>query len=194
LTTQESQTPLRILYRQCPIVPALRKPEHLDAALAAHGKVVYLLTGNPENCEPMMRGVRAAGKLPIVNLDLMNGLARDKYAVNYLKRCGAAGIISTHGDTLRHVRSIGLYAIQRTFLVDSGAMEAIAAQLKNAPVDALEVLPAQVAYKLLDRARSVAPETLVTGGGLIDNLKEAEELLLQGLSAVSIGNPEMWIA
>jgi glycerol-3-phosphate responsive antiterminator len=31
------------------------------------------------------------------------------------------------------------------------------------------------------------------GGGLIQNMKEAEELLAQGLSAVSISNPQMWI-
>jgi hypothetical protein len=32
------------------------------------------------------------------------------------------------------------------------------------------------------------------GGGLIYTLKEAEDLLLQGLDAVSIGNPQMWIS
>jgi glycerol uptake operon antiterminator len=191
--TSENRIPLLILLQQTPIIPAVRKPEHLDLALKAHGKVIYFLTGNPENCESMIQTVLAAGKVPIVNLDLLNGFARDKFAVNYLKRCGACGIISTHVDVLRHVHSIGLYAIQRTFLIDSGAMDTITAQLKNTPVDALEVLPAQVAYRLLDRMRSIFPDTVITGGGLIDTMKEVEELLLQGLVAVSIGNPEMWI-
>jgi glycerol-3-phosphate responsive antiterminator len=31
------------------------------------------------------------------------------------------------------------------------------------------------------------------GGGLIWTMKEAEELLSQGLDAVSISNPEMWL-
>lgn len=190
----ENQIPLRILLQQTPIIPAVRKPEHLDLALQAHGKVIYFLTGNPENCESMIQQVLATEKVPIVNLDLLNGLARDKFAVNYLKHCGARGIISTHVDTLRHARSIGLYSVQRTFLVDSGAMDTISAQLKNTQVDALEVLPAQVAHKLLDRVRSISPDTVVTGGGLIGTLKEVEDLLLQGLAAVSIGNPEMWIA
>jgi len=192
--TSENRIPLRILLQQTPIIPAVRNPEHLDLAIKAHGKVIYFLTGNPENCESMIQQVLAAEKAPIVNLDLLNGLARDKFAVNYLKRCGACGIISTHVDTLRHARSIGLYSVQRTFLVDSGAMNTITAQLKNTPVDALEVLPAQVAHKLLERVRGISPDTVVTGGGLIGTLKEVEELLLQGLVAVSIGNPEMWIA
>ena len=131
---QEQQTPLRVFCQATPIIPAVRKFEFVDQAIAAHGKIVYLLTGDPENCEAMIQKILAADKLPIVNLDLLNGFSRDRYAVNYLKRAGARGIISTHLDPLRHALSIGLYGIQRTFLLDSGAMDTITNQLKNTPV------------------------------------------------------------
>jgi glycerol uptake operon antiterminator len=189
----EQAIPLRVFCQATPIIPAIRKAELVEQAAAAHGKIVYLLTGDPENCESMIQLLVQADKLPIVNLDLLNGFSRDRYAVNYLKRVGARGIISTHLDPLRHARSIGLYAVQRTFLLDSGAMDTIAGQLKNSPVDALEVLPALVAPKIMDRVRSIAPELPVVGGGLIQTLKEVEELLAQGLSAVSSSNPQMWI-
>jgi glycerol uptake operon antiterminator len=190
---QDQPTPFRVFCEATHIIPAVRKVEFLDQAIAAHGKIVYLLTGDPENCESMIQKVLAAGKLPIVNLDLLNGFSRDRYAVNYLKRAGARGIISTHLDPLRHALSIGLYGIQRTFLLDSGAMDAIANQLKNSPVDALEVLPALVAPKILERVRAISQELPVLGGGLIQTMKEVEELLAQGLSAVSSSNPRMWI-
>jgi glycerol uptake operon antiterminator len=189
----EHATPLRIYCRVTPIIPAIRKAELVDQAAAAHGKIVYLLTGDPENCESMIQRILQSDKLPIVNLDLLNGLSRDRYAVNYLKRVGARGIISTHLDPLRHALSIGLYAVQRTFLLDSGAMDTITNQLKNTPVDALEVLPALVAPKIIERVRLISPELPVVGGGLIQTLKEVEELLAQGLSAVSSSNPQMWI-
>ncbi len=192
--SKDDHIPLRTLFQKAPIVPSVRKPEYLDQALGAHGKVVFFLTGNPENCETMFRKALEAGKIPFVNLDLLNGLARDKHAVNYLQHCGAAGIISTHTEILRHVHSLGLYAVQRTFLVDSGAMEMISTQLKNSPVDALEVLPALVAPKMLDPVRFISSEIVVMGGGLISTMKEIEELLLQGLGAVSVGNPQMWIS
>jgi glycerol uptake operon antiterminator len=161
--------------------------------LAAHGKVVFFLTGNPENCESMFRKTLEAGKIPFVNLDLLHGFARDKYAADHLRRCGAAGIISTHTDLLRYAGSIGLYSVQRTFLVDSAAMETISAQLKKTPVDALEVLPALAAPRMADRVRAISPDTVLMGGGLISTMKELEELLLRGLDAVSIGDPQMWI-
>jgi glycerol uptake operon antiterminator len=190
---QEQLTPLRVFCEQTPIIPAVRKFEFVELAIAAHGKIVYLLTGDPENCESMIQKVLAADKLPIVNLDLLNGFSRDKYAVNYLKRAGARGIISTHLEPLRHALSIGLYGIQRTFLLDSGAMDTISNHLKNTLVDALEVLPALVAPKILDRVRAIAPNLPVVGGGLIQTMKEVEELLAQGLSSVSTSNPQMWI-
>jgi glycerol uptake operon antiterminator len=189
----EQVTPLRDFCQATPVIPAIRKAELVEQAAAAHGKIVYLLTGDPENCESMIQLLLQAGKLPVVNLDLLNGFSRDRYAVNYLKRVGARGIISTHLDPLRHARSIGLYAIQRTFLLDSGAMDTITNQLKNSPVDALEVLPALVAPKIIDRVRTISPELPVVGGGLIQTLKEVEDLLAQGLSAVSSSNPQMWI-
>ncbi len=191
--TTEPMLPLRSFFRETPVTPALKKPEHMEQALAAHGKIVYLLTGNPENCESLIQRVLAGGKLPIVNLDLLNGLSRDKFAVNFLKRCGARGIISTHQEPLRHARVIGLYAIQRMFLLDSGAMDSISSQLRNTLVDAIEIMPAIVAPLILERVRGISAEVSVVGGGLVLSLKEADDLLSRGLDAVSISNPEMWI-
>jgi glycerol uptake operon antiterminator len=190
---QEPLTPLRVFCEETLIIPAVRKAELVEQAIAASGKIVYLLTGDPENSESMFQRILAAGKLPIVNLDLLNGFSRDKYAVNYLKRVGARGIISTHLDPLRHAQSIGLYAIQRTFLLDSGAMDTITNQLRNTPVHALEILPAPVAPKMLDRVRALSLDLPIVGGGLIQTMKEVEDLLKQGLSAVSTSNPQMWI-
>ena len=166
----------------------------MEQAIASRGKLVYLLTGDPDNVETMIRKIVAAEKIPLVNLDLLNGFSRDKYAVNYLKRVGAQGIISTHLDPLRHAPlAIGLYGIQRTFLLDSGAMDTISNQLRNTPVHALEILPALVAPKMLARVRAISADLPVVGGGLIETMKEVEELLKQGLSAVSTSNPQMWL-
>jgi glycerol uptake operon antiterminator len=186
-------TPLRVYRAETPIIPAIRKPDLVELAIASRSRLIYLLTGDPENVESMIQKITGAGKVPIVNLDLLNGFSRDKYAVNYLKRVGAGGIISTHLDPLRHALAIGLYGIQRTFLLDSGAMDTITNQLRNTSVHALEILPALVAPKMLERVRAISTDLPVVGGGLISNMKEVETLLKQGLSAVSVSHPEMWI-
>jgi glycerol uptake operon antiterminator len=189
----EKQIPLRVFLEGSPIIPAIRKEENLEKAIAAHGKIVYFLIGDPESCEAMIAKVLAAGKLPFLNLDLLNGFSRDKYAVNYLHHCGARGIISTHLDPLRHAHATGLYTIQRSFLLDSGAMDTMANQLKNTTADALEVLPAMAAPKVLVRVKNIAADLVVVAGGLISCMKEVEDLLAQGIGAVSISDPHMWI-
>ena len=90
MTMQEPLTSLRVFCEETLIIPAVRKAEHVEQAIAAHGKIVYLLTGDLENSETMIQKILAAGKLPIVNLDLLNGFSRDKYAVNYLKRVASS--------------------------------------------------------------------------------------------------------
>lgn len=189
-----SLPPLAPLLKDTPIIPALRRPEHLESALAAHGSVLYLLCGDPESVEGLMGRIKEAGKLPVVNIDLIGGLARDFHALAYLQRRGAAGIISTHGETLRQARAMGLYVIQRTFLLDSGAMENICNQIKNSAVDALEVLPAVAAPKLVSRLAQTHADMPLVGGGLISSLREVEDLLGAGLTAVSVGDPKLWIA
>lgn len=193
-TVVKNKKPLRPMLQDAGIIPAIRKPELLDRALAAHGKLIYLLCGDPENIGDLLERTLAAGKLPIVNIDLVAGLSRDVHALRYVEKRGAKGIISTHGETLRQAQTLGLYIIQRTFLLDSGAMENICHQMKNSPVDALEVLPAVAAPKLVQRINAIAGEIALVGGGLISSMREVEDLLGQGLTAVSISDPQLWIA
>jgi glycerol uptake operon antiterminator len=190
----KNKPPIRPLLQNTGIIPAVRKPELLDKALTAHGKLVYLLCGDPENIEDLLQRILAANKLPIVNIDLVGGLSRDHHALNYLEKRGAKGIISTHGETLRCAQQLGLYTIQRTFLLDSGAMENISNQMKNSPVDALEVLPAVAAPKLVGRMKSNPTDISLVGGGLISSMREVEDLLSQGLAAVSVSDTQLWIA
>ena len=46
---------------------------------------------------------------------------------------------------------------------------------------------------VLARVRAISADLPVVGGGLIETMKEVEELLAQGLSAVSTSNPVMWL-
>lgn len=186
-------SPLRPLLQETAIIPAIRKPEHLDKALAAHGSIIYLLCGEPETIGELLQTALDAGKIPIVNIDLVDGLSRDSYALNFLARRGAKGIISTHGETLRHAQSLGLYVIQRTFLLDSGAMENICHQIRSNSVDALEVLPAIAVPKMFERMKTVAEDMALVGGGLISSLREAQDLLSQGVAAVSASDTQLWI-
>ncbi len=191
---KESIDRLGSLLEQTRIIPAVRAPEFLVQAARAPGKIVYFLFGNPEDIGKMADVAFAYGKVPILNLDLASGLARDQAAVSFLSRRKVLGIISTHPEPLRAARDCGLFAIKRTFLLDSTALLGSLRSLDQFLPDAVEVLPAMTAPHILAKLRKVHPTLPVIAGGLVRNLREIEDLVQQGVSSVSVSDSSLWIA
>lgn len=179
--------------RDTRIIAAVWSPETLQRALTSPVKIVYLLFGNPMNIGTMLKSVRDCGKLPLVNLDLLQGLSRDAYAVEFLSSCGAAGIISTNHETLRAARAQELVTVLRSFMIDSASLESGRRFLTHFQPDAVELLPAIAAPLVIDRIREGHPELNVIAGGLVTNLKQVEALILAKVDAVSLSDPNLWL-
>jgi glycerol uptake operon antiterminator len=176
------------------IIAAVRNDEGLSAAEKSPTEAVYLLYGNTLNIAELLRRLRNSGKLPLVNLDLLAGFSRDSINAEYLASCGAAGVISTHGEVLRAARKRALITVQRTFALDSAAIEAGLRTMSQFLPDAIEILPAVAAPRVVPRFRKVYPNLQVVAGGLISDLHEVESLLASGINAVSVSDPRFWIA
>ncbi len=175
------------------VIAAVRNEETLKIALCSPVQIVYLLFGNPVNLGRMIGAVRESGKLPLVNADLLQGLSRDASAVEYLALCGAAGIISTHHETLRAARANGMITVLRTFTIDSAAVEAGRRFLAHFQPDAIELLPAVAAPLVVDRIRAAHPALHVIAGGLVSDLHMVAQLVESGVDAVSLSDPELWV-
>ena len=184
----------RDLLRAHPVIPALRSIADLPMALAAPSRVVYLLAASLSTIDEYLQALRVKDKEVMVNLDLFAGLSRNAEAVAYLAASGCAGIISTHTDVLGVTRTLGLYAVQRTFVIDSDSVTSSLRSLRNFVPDALELLPAPVAPRLLPQLRERYGTVAAVGGGLVADLQEADSLIRQGLDAISTGNPDLWSA
>jgi glycerol uptake operon antiterminator len=192
-TSAHSYESLRFALQKSPIIPATRTVETVSAAVLSPSSIIFIMCGSPASIDSLIWRVKGKGKLPIVNLDLLPGLARDLHAVEFLAEAGAAGVISTHQDVLRAARSLGLIAVQRTFAIDSAALSSCLRRLQDFVPDILELLPAFAGPIVLPKLRSAFPELLVIGCGLITSLKQAEELLQQGMISVSVCNPSLWV-
>ena len=191
---RESLERFAVLLEQSPIIPAVRSTQYLIPSSQCPGKIVYFLFGDPENSSDMMEFVATAGKVPIINIDLAAGFARDHAAVTYLAHRNVQGIISTHPEPLRAARELELFAIKRTFLLDSAALDSALRSLDQFMPDALEVLPAMAAPHIVKRLHALYPNLPVIAGGLITTLREIDDLINQGINAVSVSDPRLWIA
>lgn len=176
------------------IIAAVRNIDALTAAAKSPTETVCLLFGNTLNIAELLRSVIDQRKLPLVNLDLLTGFSRDIINVEYLASCGAAGIVSTHYEVLRAARKQGLITVQRTFALDSSAIEAGLRTLSQFVPDAIEILPAVAAPRVAARFRQTYSQLQIMAGGLISDLKEVEHLLGAGIDAVSVSDPRFWIA
>ena len=116
--------------------------------------------------------VAAAGKVPIINIDLAAGLRTRPCGGFVPGHHQVQGIISTHPEPLRAARDFGLFAIKRTFLLDSAALESALRSLEQFMPDALEVLPAMAAPHIVHRLHQIYPTLPVIAGGLITTLRE----------------------
>ncbi len=182
----------RKLVQAYPVIPAVRAAQDLAQAVHSPSRVVYLLAANLSTLDEHLHVLRAADKEVVVNLDLFAGLSRDSQAVGFLASSGCAGIISTHTDVLGAAQSQSLYAVQRTFMIDSDSVSSCMRSLRHFLPDALELLPAPVAPRILPSLREKYSSVATVGGGLIADLQEADHLIRQGLDAVSTGNPALW--
>lgn len=175
------------------IIAAVNGPDAFEAALSSPPKTLYILTGNPLTLPALLARARERGKVCLLNIDFLDGLARDRFAVEFLAHHGAHGIVSTRFETLKAAQTLGLLTVQRTFAIDSAAVAAARKSLAQFRPDAVEVLPAIAAPKVVRRIADDFPNITVIGGGLIESVKEIEGLLSSGVHAVTVSDPRLWI-
>jgi len=176
-----------------PIIAAVNTMDMFEPALKAPPKSLYLLTGNPLTLPEIVKRVRDAGKGCLVNVDFLSGLNRDRDAIEYLAVHKVEGIVSTRLDVLKAAQTLGLFTVQRTFAIDSAAVMASVKLLTQFTPDAIEVLPALVAPKVAKRIHAVQPGMKIIGGGLIETVREIEQLLDAGIHSVTVSNERLWL-
>jgi glycerol uptake operon antiterminator len=181
------------VFAACSIIAAVNTPKELAAALDSPTRVIYLLSGNPLSLPEMIAHAHDRSKVCLVNIDFIRGLARDSCAVEFLAAHKVDGIVSTRIEVLEVAHSLGLITVQRTFAIDSAAVTATIKSLNQFRPDAIEVLPAMAAPKVARRMSSSHPKLPLIGGGLIDGVKEIEDLLAAGVRSVSVSDQRLWL-
>ena len=119
------------LLEEFPIIAAVKSQEGLEHSLKSECKVVFVLFGTICDIDAIVAKIKAAGKIAIVHVDMIQGLSTKKVAVDFIAHnTKADGIISTKNVLVEYAKEIGLFAIQRTFVVDSIALNTLKKQIE----------------------------------------------------------------
>lgn len=175
----------------CPVVASVKDEQGLEAALGTGCRVVFLLFGSLLDLPAHVDRVKAEGKLVLVHLDLVEGLAPREISVDFIARnTQADGIITTRPQLARRAKTLGLVALQRVFLLDSMAVDSLRRQLEQDSCDVVEVLPGVMPKVIRQLAGTVRKP--IIAGGLIQDKEDVTGALAAGALAVSSTKREIW--
>jgi len=175
-----------------PVIAAVKNHEGLETCCHLEEiKVVFILYGSVCNIEGIVRKIKEAGKIAMVHVDLVSGLASKEIAVDFIHQATQAdGIISTKPPLIKWAKEQGMHTILRIFLLDSMAFQNIDKQMAMVRPDMVEVLPGLMP-KVIRRITGSA-RIPVIAGGLISEKEDVLAALDAGAIAVSTTNPSVW--
>ncbi|MFK7692518.1 glycerol-3-phosphate responsive antiterminator [Paenibacillus sp. HJGM_3] len=173
------------------ILPAVRKVKDLEKLLPTSFTYIVLLDSHIGQLKSLVDLGKTHGKKLLLHVDLVEGLKNDEYAAEFVcQSIRPAGLISTRSGVIAKAKQNGLLAIQRLFLLDSGALEKSYSLLERTKPDVIEVLPGVIPQLITEvRERTGIP---IFAGGLIRTRDDVENALKAGASAVTTSHRELW--
>ena len=173
-----------------PVIAAVRTDEDLEKALNSKVKIIFDLNPDLMTVEEKVKKAHSAKKRFFIHMDLANGIGKDKSGIMFVKKAGVDGIISTRVNIIKLAREMGIFTVQRFFIVDSQSVDTTAEAVKASKPDMIEIMPGIVTkvVKTLGGQMDIP----IISGGLIETEQELSQMLESGAAAVSTGKIELW--
>lgn len=179
------------LLEMSPVIAAVKDEKGLKRCFDSECHMVFILYGNICSIGEIVREIKEHDKLAIVHADLTAGLSSKEVAVDYIKQNTLAdGIISTKPLLVKRAMELGLYGVQRTFIIDSMAMSTTRKQISMFRPDMVEVMPG-IMPKVLKEIKEYTDIPIIAGG-LISDKKDILAAFSAGADAISTTKEELW--
>ena len=172
------------------IIAAVRNERDMEKALQSGVQMIFYLSPDILTLDAVVSKVHEAGKKIFLHMDLAEGIGKDRSGVEYVKKKGVDGVISTRVSMIRMARELGLFTVQRFFIVDSQSVATTLEGLKAAKPDMIEIMPGIVTKVIADLKTKL--DIPIIAGGMIESRLEARDAIQSGAKAVSTSNRELW--
>jgi glycerol uptake operon antiterminator len=177
--------------KKCPVIAAIRDIDDVDTALSRKIQCVFLLTGSILNIKYVVHCIKKARKRAFLHLDLVEGISKDSEGTKYIvEEIRPDGVITTRSNLAMSARSMGMFTIQRVFILDSLAVDTAVKTIGQVEPDAVEILPG-VLTKTLGRI-AIRVAIPIIAGGLIETEEEVKKALASGAVAISTTRKSLW--
>lgn len=177
--------------RENPIIAAVNNSEKLDKAIQSPCEIIFLLTGSIFNLQELVSRVKAHGKSVYIHLDLIDGFSRNVCALKYInENIKPDGIITTKNSLIKAAKEMGLFTIQRLFMLDALSLESGINSIRTMRPDAVEILPG-IMPRVTNIINTEVNIPIITGG-LISDKEDVIASIKAGAIGVSTSKEEIW--
>ena len=184
---------LQNILEENPVIAGIKDDRGLEAVLVSDCRIVFILYGNILNIADIVRKIKASGKMPFINVDLLEGVSHKEIVVQYLKEhTKADGILSSKAAMIRAARTQGFYTVHRFFLIDSFSFHNMDRQIDISQPDCIEILPGCMPKVISWVIEKFAIP--VIAGGLVCEKDDVVAALKAGAIAISSTNTTVWNA
>ncbi len=123
-------------------------------------------------------------------MGMAEGIAKDKFGVEFVYNLGVDGIISTRSNIIKIANRYDLATVQRFFVIDTHSVDTTVDTANNTMPDMIEIMPG-IATKVINKIKNQFLLPIIAGG-LIDTETEFNTAIEIGAYAVSTGNKDLW--
>lgn len=174
-----------------PVIAAVQNKEALECALSLRVPTLFLLNTDIFSAKEYVTLAKNSGCNVFLHMDLIEGLAGNTKALDYVKnRISPSGIISTKSAIVKYAREMGIFCIQRFFMVDRASYENSIKTVKNTKPSMVELMPGIIPDVIRRFKHEI--DTPVIAGGLITHKQQIIEALSAGALGVSTGCSSLW--
>lgn len=174
------------------VIAAVRTSEDFENALKSDVKIIFDLAPDISEIEERIKKAHDLNKMIFAHIDLASGVGKDKSGIEFLKKLGLDGIISTKASMIKLAKDTELKAVQRFFIIDSKSVLATVEGIKNSKADMIEVMPG-IVVRVIKRLKSEIDVPIIAGG-LIETAEDIASAKESGAFAVSTGKQDLWKA
>jgi len=172
------------------IIAAVRNERDMERALESGVEIIFYLSPSIMTLDEIVNKVHVAGKKIFLHMDLAEGIGKDKAGLLFVKLRGVDGIISTRVSMIKAAREVGLFTVQRFFIVDSQSVNTTMEGIKVSKPDMIEIMPGIVTKVIADLNGKL--QIPIIAGGMIESRLEVRDAIKSGATAVSTSNRELW--
>lgn len=174
-----------------PIIAAVNNLENLDIALNSPCEIIFILTGNIFNLKEISHRVRAKNKGLYIHIDSVDGFSKDTWGLEYIiKNIYPDGIITEKDNLIKLSKGMGVFTIQRLFIMNSNSLDHAIDSIKKTRPNAIEILPG-IMPKIIKKIITDTKMPVISSG-LISDKDDLNSILNAGSIAISSSKKNIW--